>query len=152
MLSKSSIGKYGRNLAVAAGVTLLGLGALPQAKASDFDKEVKMTFSAPVQIPGKVLPAGTYVFRRWSISGNPNAMLVMNADDRKPVGMVMYLPNSYANDAAPQWGAGGGDARSDVHVTFNETSPNTPQKVRAWNYPGDPASYELVYPEGTNAH
>jgi hypothetical protein len=45
---------------------LLGLcmvGAmLPQAKADDFNQEVIFTFSGPVEIPGSVLPAGTYVF------------------------------------------------------------------------------------------
>jgi len=60
MFGKKNIREYGRNLALAAGVTVLALGALPQAKASDTDKAVKMTFSAPVQIPGKTLPAGTY--------------------------------------------------------------------------------------------
>lgn len=152
MFSKKRIREYGRNIALAAGVTLLGLGALPQAKASELDKEVRMTFSAPVQIPGKVLPAGTYVFRRWYMSGNPNAMLVMNADDRKPVGMVMYLPNSYENDAPPQFGAGGGDARSGVHVSFDEPNTNTPKPVRSWNYPGDPSNFKLVYPSGANTH
>lgn len=147
-----NIGKYGRNFALAAGVTLLGIGALPQAKASEMDKEVRMTFSAPVQIPGKVLPAGTYVFRRWYMAGNPNAMLVMNADDQKPLGVVMYLPNSYENNAAPQWSAGGGDARANIHVSFGEPPANAPQPLSSWNYPGDPDNFKLAYPEGQNAH
>jgi len=149
MFTRKDIGQYGRHLAVAAGITLLGMGALPQAKAGQSDETVRMTFSGPVQIPGKVLPAGTYVFRRWSMFGNPNAMMVMNADDQRVVGMTMYLP-TYENAAPPEWSAGGGDARANVHVSFDEAGANTPQLLRSWNYPGDPTGFKLVYPEGAH--
>ena len=46
----------------------LALGALTaggpsRAGADQLDKRTYMTFSQPVSIPGKVLPAGTYTFR-----------------------------------------------------------------------------------------
>jgi len=115
-------------------------------KAGDFDKSVKMTFSGPVQIPGKTLPAGTYVFRRWYMSGNPNAMLVFDANDQKLEGTAMYFPSSYKGDLRPEWGSGGGDARSEIRVQFNESAPNVPPPLGTWNYPGDPANFTLVYP------
>ena len=77
------------------------------------------------------------------MSGNPNAMLVMNADDQKPLGVVMYLPNSYENDAPPQWGASGGDARANIHFAFSEQQANAPLPRRSWNYPGDPDNFKL---------
>jgi hypothetical protein len=47
-------------------VTFVCLGvlatALPQAKADDWDQKTIFTFSGPVEIPGQVLSAGTYVF------------------------------------------------------------------------------------------
>jgi len=144
MLSES-IRKHG--LAVAAGIGLLLLGSAPPLRAGDLDKSVTMTFSGPVQIPGKILPAGTYVFRRWDVSGNPNAMMVFDANDQKPIGLTMYYPASYELDAAPQWGSGGGDARPGLEVRLNpERIRNTPQKLEEWSYPGDPVNYKLVYP------
>ena len=43
-------------------LTLSVLGALlaPQAGADDWNKKTVMTFTQPVEIPGQVLPAGTY--------------------------------------------------------------------------------------------
>jgi len=144
---RQRIGKYSRNLAMAAGVTLLASGVLPKLKASDFDKEVRMTFSSSVEIPGHVLLPGTYTFRRWNMSGNPNAMFVYSAGD-KLIGTTMTLP-TYENDARPQFSGGGGDARSHINVRFDERASNTPQAIRSWNYPGDPAGFKLVYSKGS---
>ena len=33
------------------------------AHADEWDLSTKLTFSQPIQIPGKVLPAGTYLFK-----------------------------------------------------------------------------------------
>jgi len=44
-------------------MTLLAALALPSAKASEFDQKTILTFSQSVEIPGGVLPAGTYVFK-----------------------------------------------------------------------------------------
>ncbi len=38
------------------------LTVLPVAHADQANQETTVTFSQPVQIPGRVLPAGTYVF------------------------------------------------------------------------------------------
>ncbi len=51
-------------------LTLLGLALMiagsslvPVAKADEWNKETIVTFSEPVQVPSKVLQAGTYVFK-----------------------------------------------------------------------------------------
>jgi hypothetical protein len=51
---------------VLAGFLVVALFAGPSARpaqASTFDKLSYVTFSGPVQIPGVVLPAGTYIFK-----------------------------------------------------------------------------------------
>jgi hypothetical protein len=42
---------------------------LPTAQADDWDQMMKLTFTQPVEIPGRVLPAGTYwfVFAKQSV-------------------------------------------------------------------------------------
>ena len=42
---------------------LLAALVVPKARADEWDKKTIVSFSAPVQIPGTVLPAGTYVFK-----------------------------------------------------------------------------------------
>src|SRR4051812_35868546 len=44
-------------------VTALGIGLAGRAAADERDKKTVVTFSAPVELPGKALPAGTYVFK-----------------------------------------------------------------------------------------
>jgi hypothetical protein len=51
--------------------TLLGLALLfmafsPIANADEWDRTTKITFNEAVQVPGKVLPAGTYVLSSWT--------------------------------------------------------------------------------------
>jgi hypothetical protein len=45
------------------GKTVAVSNVAPVAKASEWDKETVVTFSEPVEVPGKELPAGTYVVR-----------------------------------------------------------------------------------------
>jgi len=42
---------------------LLVLSLSSRAKADDWDKKTTVTFDQDVEIPGQVLPAGTYVFK-----------------------------------------------------------------------------------------
>src|SRR5579864_3110804 len=54
---------------------------LPVARADEFDQATKLTFNQSVQIPGRVLPAGTYwfVLANTSIS-NRNIVQIFNSD------------------------------------------------------------------------
>src|ERR1700744_2982485 len=52
---------------------LAALGALalaPGAFADGWNQKTVMTFSGPVEVPGQVLPAGTYVFK---VADSPSA-------------------------------------------------------------------------------
>src|SRR5712671_3533728 len=50
------------------------------AHADMWDQATTITFSAPVQIPGQVLPAGTYVFRLVNADSDRNIVQIFNAD------------------------------------------------------------------------
>ena len=118
----------------------LGFAALtvaPQLTAGEADKAVMMSFSAPVEIPGKVLPAGNYIFR--ALSNSPNVILVSNADDSRHVGVTMTLPTY--NATTPE----------KVHVDFAERRSDKPPAMKSWTYPGSPTGFELVYPDGAGA-
>ena len=51
-----------RKAFITAGLVLASLIMLPVAHADEWDQASQLTFSQSVQIPGRVLPAGTYWF------------------------------------------------------------------------------------------
>jgi len=65
----------------------------PYARADEFDKETIVTFSGPVEIPGRVLPAGTYVFKRLN-PDYPNIVEILNADEMHLQAIVLGIPAS----------------------------------------------------------
>ncbi len=53
--------KTGR-IAVIASLVLASALTAGRTRAGDWDQSIKVNFSGPVQVPGHVLPAGTYWF------------------------------------------------------------------------------------------
>ena len=49
------------------------------AHADDPNEQTKITFSTPIQIPGQVLPAGTYIFQQAD-SNDLNLIQIFTAD------------------------------------------------------------------------
>src|ERR1017187_4674945 len=78
------------SLAVTLGVALLAAAAVPQLRASEFDKKTIMTFSAPVEISGHALPAGTYVFK--TLENNRNVVMVMNSEENRVYALLQTIP------------------------------------------------------------
>jgi len=128
-----NIYSFSRNLAAVAGLGLLAGLVLPQLKADEIDKKVVMTFSAPVEIPGRVLPAGTYVFKELSRM-NPGTIVVMNEDQTKVMGIQNTVPEYWPT--TPE----------DVHVNFAERPGGRPEAVKSWTYPGYNYGFAFVYP------
>jgi len=63
----------------------IGLGALallPGARASERDQKTVLTFSGPVEIPGQVLPAGTYVFKLLDSGSNRHIVQIFSKDEK----------------------------------------------------------------------
>jgi hypothetical protein len=63
-------------------VVLFGIGLAPRASADERDKKTIVTFSAPVEIPGKALPAGTYVFKLLDSTSNRNILQIFDKDEK----------------------------------------------------------------------
>src|ERR1700760_4693366 len=61
---------------------LIATGALfqPHARADEENQTTTMTFSAPVEIPGEVLPAGSYIFERVDDNDMRDMVRIFNAD------------------------------------------------------------------------
>jgi len=75
---------------------LVGLGVmalLPGAKAGEWDQKTVFTFSGPVEIPGQILPAGTYVFKLHNSDSNRHIVQVFNKDENHVFGTFLAIPD-----------------------------------------------------------
>ncbi|MGA2711654.1 MAG: hypothetical protein ABSG41_00990 [Bryobacteraceae bacterium] len=102
--------------------------------ASDIDHLTKMTFSQPVEVPGKVLPAGTYMFRLLDAASERNVVEIYNADQTRLEHVVLTIPDERMK------------ASGKTIVQFAETPAGSPEALKAWFYPGDNIGQEFVYP------
>jgi hypothetical protein len=115
---------------IAAGLTLpLSL------KADAWDKATTVTFSGPVEIPGQVLSAGTYVFKLLDTPGSRNVVQIFNANQTKLYATVLAIPDSRLKPTGK------------TVITFEERAANAPEAIQAWFYPGDNFGQEFVYPK-----
>src|SRR5258708_40258354 len=81
-----------RKTFAAFGLMLTFLLLLPMARASESDQATKITFDQAVQIPGRVLPAGTY----WFVRSNdiPQHFLIYISNSHHTVLFPTVLPHA----------------------------------------------------------
>ena len=116
------------------GLMLLGILFVPKSHASELDKRTIVTVNEPIQVPGKVLPAGTYVFK-LSLTDLSDQTLVsiFNANETQLIATVQGVPD-YREQV------------SDKTVFQLEgLSDGQPEALKAWFYPGDNSGVEFKY-------
>ena len=116
------------------GLGLLG-GMVQRVAADDFDQKTVFTFSGPVEIPGQVLSAGTYVFKLADSSSDRNIVQVFNRDETHLYGTFLAIPDYRIKPAGK------------TIITFEERAAGSPEAVEAWFYPGENYGHDFVYPK-----
>ena len=114
-------------------VALVCAVAGPQARASEWNEKTQLTFNEPVEIPGRVLPAGTYTFQLMNLPSNRNVVEIFNKNRTKLDAVVMAIP-AYRETPTGK-----------TVVTFAERPVNTPEAVHTWFYPGTQFGQEFLY-------
>jgi len=111
------------------------IASLPQAKADEWNQKTVFTFSGPVEIPGRVLEPGTYVFKLADSLADRNIVEVFNKRENHLYGIFLAIPDYRM--------------RPSGHpiITFEERATGAPQAVKAWFYPGDNYGHDFVYPK-----
>jgi hypothetical protein len=123
-------------LAVAiASVGLLGIALAPSVRADQWDKLTRLTVSEPIQVPNKVLPAGTYVIKLLDSPSDRHIVQIFNADQSHLETTILAIPNYRIQPTGK------------TVFTFWETPPGQPKALRAWFYPGDNFGQEFAYPK-----
>jgi hypothetical protein len=117
-------------------LAILALAFAFPARAEESNKVTIFTFSQPVEIPGgKVLPAGTYMFRLADILGDRNVVQIFDKDRRTLYATVLTIPDYRPNPT------------DKPVITFAETASGGPVAIKEWFYPGDLYGSEFVYPK-----
>jgi len=122
-------------------MALMGTAFSPRAKADDWNRKTKITFSGPVEIPGVhlagwgVLPAGTYVFKIFDSQSDRHIVQIFNQDETTVYATILAIPNYRLR------------ATDKTVITFRERPAGQPEALRAWFYPGRNWGEEFVYPK-----
>src|SRR6266446_7265540 len=125
-------------LCLGAFLALMGATIEPM-RADEWNKETKLEFSGPVEVPGKVLAAGKYVFKIADSESDRNIVQIFSEDahgDQKLVTTTMAIPD-YREDTPDK-----------TIIQFEERPSGSPEAIHSWFYPGDNTGWQFVYPKG----
>jgi hypothetical protein len=112
---------------------LLAFAITPAAsRADEANQATVVTFSQPVQIPGQVLPAGTYQF--VVIDGFDRQIVRIFNADRSKVIATMHAVTRQRQQAT-----------GSTAITLAERGMDQPEAIVAWFYPGRSEGHELIY-------
>ena len=116
---------------------LLGIFFVPKGRADMSNKKTIVTVNQSIQVPGKVLPAGTYVFKLLN-SDDTTLVSIFNADETHLIATIQGISDSRA------------EVSDKTVLQFEERSSGQPEALKAWFYPGEDSGVEFVYPEQGN--
>jgi hypothetical protein len=111
------------------------LVALPAARADQSNQANKVTFSQPVQIPGRVLLAGTYWFELPEDISEHYLVRIYSAD-RSVLYATLFAYNSERATATDRTVFG-----------LAERGSAQPQAIVTWFYPGESTGHRFLYPK-----
>ena len=105
----------------------------PKGRADESERKTIVTDNHAIQVPGKVLPAGTYVFKLLD-SNDRTLVAIFDADEMHLVTTVLGIPATRT------------ETPDKTILQLEERSSGQPEALKAWFYPGDNFGVEFVYP------
>ena len=118
-------------------VALIGL-TMATAVADERNKETVFQFSAPVEVPGKVLPVGKYIFKLADSESDRHIVEIFSEDEHGRqhfITTILVIPD-YRTETPDK-----------TMMQFEERAANSPQAIKSWFYPGDNAGWRFTYPK-----
>jgi hypothetical protein len=128
------MGRFKVSIIAATAAVLLG-AAYTAAQGTLPDRATMVTISAPVSVPGTVLPAGEYLFRLADSQASRNVVQIFNKDRSKIFATLIAV--SAQRD----------EPSGEAVITFRETPADQPPALRYWYYAGEKAGQEFAYPK-----
>jgi hypothetical protein len=121
-------------MVVAIFVVAISLLSAPAVFAQVWDHRTVVTVDKPFEVPGAILPSGTYVFRIVDIAANRTVFRIMSEDETVHYATVMGIPDLRMKPS------------DETDLTFYESAPGEPAPLRTWFYSGYQHGLEFVYP------
>jgi hypothetical protein len=122
-------------LGLVAGIALMAV----RVHADEWDQKTVFTFSEPIEIPGQVLDAGTYVFRVADSASDRNIVQVFSEDETHLYGTFLTVPDYHLQPSGK------------TIINFEERAAGDPEAVKSLFYPGDNYGHDFVYPRAKAA-
>ncbi len=107
----------------------------PSVRGDEYTKQTFLTFSGPVQLPGLVLPEGTYMFKLADPQSGRSTLQVWDKEGTRLYTTLLTIPDQRLEPS------------DQPVVMFSERPSGEAQAIRAWFYPGDVIGQEFVYPK-----
>jgi hypothetical protein len=105
----------------------------PKGRADESDRKTIVTVNQPIQVPGKVLPAGTYVFKLLN-ANDLTLVAIFNGDESHLITTVQGISDSRM------------ETPDKAILQLEERPSGQPEALKAWFYAGDNDGVEFVYP------
>lgn len=124
--------KIHKTYIVAGMIIALALFLELAAHADDVLQATEITFNQPVQIPGQVLPAGTYLFKQAS-GDNLDVVQIFSSDRAHLYATLETTPTESR------------EVPDNTTVTLAEQGAGNPDVLLKWFYPGEETGHEFIY-------
>ncbi len=129
-----------KSIVVVFSLALACIVLAPSAQAELWNQRTKLTFSQPVEIPGTVLPAGTYWFVLWNGEGSRDVVQVFNASQSKLYADLLTIPTIRMHPTG------------HTEIVLAERHHSQPEALWKWYYPGLDQGHEFMYPAAEQKH
>ncbi len=103
------------------------------ARADVRNQQTKVTFSQPVEVPGRTLPAGTYWFVLANSDTDSNVVQIFSQNWLTLYATVFTVPSDRLSPP------------DDTLLTLAERGPNGTPALVKWFYPGETIGHEFEY-------
>ena len=123
------------NLGLALGLVIAAMlcgASVPSAHADEWNQETILTFSQPVEIPGQILPAGTYRFILFDSYSDRNIVQVFSSDWSKLYATLFTVASERR------------EPTGETAISFAERPSSQPEAISTWFYPGEITGHQFI--------
>ena len=105
------------------------------ARADEENQTTNITFSVPVEIPGRVLPAGSYILERVNDNDMRDMVRIFSADRTVLYATLQTVPVDRMNSIG------------DPSITLAQPGSGNPDVLVRWFYSGSVTGHQFIYPK-----
>ena len=120
---------------IVLGLVLAATVLSASAQASEWEHTTKMVFSGPVEVPGTVLPVGSYWFVVSDLISDRSIVEIFSPDWSKLYAIVYTVP-AYRMEAT-----------RSTEIQFAERPHKGDEALLRWYFPGRMTGREFIYSE-----